>query len=52
MQPRAFAVTTDSQHRLEVYLNLASRMKLTGGDPLWVADITYIHRIVSLSISP
>ena len=31
MQPRAFVVTTDSQHRLEVYLNLASRMNLTGG---------------------
>jgi len=43
VQLRAFVVTTDSQHRLEVYLNLASRMMLTGGNQLWVADITYIR---------
>jgi len=29
VQPKAFVVTTDSDHDLEVYLNLASRMKLT-----------------------
>ena len=43
VQPRAFAVTTDAQHQLEVYLNLAQRMKLTGLNQLWVADITYIR---------
>jgi transposase InsO family protein len=43
VQPKSFAVTTDSRHQLEVYLNLASRMKLTGIDQLWVADITYIR---------
>ena len=43
MQPRAFMVTTDSDHELEVYLNLASRMKLTGVNQLWVGDITYIR---------
>ena len=43
VQPRAFVVTTDSQHQLEIYLNLASRMKLTGVNQLWVADITYIR---------
>src|SRR5215471_1448719 len=43
VQPRAFVVTTDSDHGLEVYLNLAGRMKLTGIDQLWVADITYIR---------
>src|SRR2546428_5261956 len=43
VEPRAFVVTTDSDHGLEVYLNLAGRMKLTGIDQLWVADITYIR---------
>jgi putative transposase len=43
VQPRQFVVTTDSDHQLEVYLNLATRMKLTGIDQLWVADITYIR---------
>ena len=43
VQPRAFVHTTDSEHEWEVYLNLASRMKLTGVDQLWIADITYIR---------
>jgi transposase InsO family protein len=43
VQPRQFVVTTDAHHRLEVYLNLARRMKLTGIDQLWLADITYIR---------
>ncbi len=43
VQRRAFVMTTDSDHELEVYLNLASRMKLTGMNQLWVADITYIR---------
>jgi len=42
-QPRQFVTTTDSKHGLEIYLNLARRMKLTGVDQLWVADITYIR---------
>ena len=55
MQPREFAVTTDSDHEFEVYLNLASRMKLTGMNQLWVADITYIRltkEFVYLSSAP
>jgi len=43
IQPKAFVVTTDSAHELEVYLNIASRMKLTGINQLGVADITYIR---------
>jgi putative transposase len=43
VQPRAFVTTTDSNHALEIYLNLARRMTLTGTDQLWVADITYIR---------
>ncbi len=41
VQARAFVVTADTQHDLEVYLNLASRLTLTGINQLWVADITY-----------
>lgn len=43
LRRRRFVVTTDSSHKFEVYLNLARRMKLTGVDQLWVADITYIR---------
>ena len=43
VQPRRFVVTTDSDHQLEVYLNLAKRMKLNGVNQLWVADLTYIR---------
>jgi putative transposase len=43
VQPRSFVVTTDSAHELEVFLNLAGRMTLTGINQLWLADITYIR---------
>jgi transposase InsO family protein len=41
---RKFALaTTDSNHDLPVYLNLAARMEATAINQLWVADITYIR---------
>ena len=43
IQPKRFVVTTNSKHNCEVYLNLAGRMKLTGVNQLWVADITYVR---------
>jgi putative transposase len=43
VQPKAFVVTTDSDHQLEVYLNLARRLKPTAINQLWLADITYIR---------
>jgi putative transposase len=43
VQPKAFVATTEAKHSLEVYLNLAGRMTLTGVNQLWVADITYIR---------
>src|SRR5437868_13228937 len=36
IQPKAFLTTTDSEHELEVFLNLARRMQLTGINQLWV----------------
>ena len=42
-QPKSFVATTDPDHELEVYLNLARRMKLTAINQLWVADMTYIR---------
>jgi putative transposase len=43
IRSRRFVITTDSQHDLEVYLNLAKRMNVTGANQLWVADLTYIR---------
>ena len=43
LQPQRFKVTTNSNHKFEVYLNLAARMKLNGINQLWVADITDIR---------
>jgi transposase InsO family protein len=43
IRQRRYVITTDSRHELEVYLNLAARMKLTGPNQLWVADLTYIR---------
>ena len=43
LRRRKFVLTTDSDHGLPVYPNLAREMVLTGIDQLWVADITYIR---------
>lgn len=43
LRRRRFVVTTNSNHKFEVYLDLARRMKLSGMDQLWIADITYIR---------
>jgi transposase InsO family protein len=43
LRRRKFAVTTDSEHGLPVYPNLARTLTLSGLDQLWVADITYVR---------
>lgn len=42
-QRKELLTTRDSNDSLEVYLNLARRMRLNSADQLWVADITYIR---------
>ena len=43
LRRRKYVFTTDSTHALPIYPNLARRMKLTGLNQLWVADITFIR---------
>ena len=43
LRKRKFVVTTNSDHGLRVYPNLARQMTLTGIDQLWRADITYVR---------
>jgi transposase InsO family protein len=43
VRKRRFVLTTDSNHFLPVYPNLAGRLKVDGVDQLWQSDITYIR---------
>ena len=43
LRKRKFVETTDSDHGLRVYPNLARQMTLTGVDQLWRADLTYVR---------
>ena len=43
LRRRKFIFTTDSQHGLHTYRNLAKDMVLTDINQLWLADITYIR---------
>lgn len=53
LRGRSYVRTTDSNHKLPVYPNLAKDLKLSGLNQLWVADITYIrlqYEFVYLSV--
>ena len=43
LRRRRFVRTTDSQHGLPVFTNLAAELDPTAVNQLWVADITYIR---------
>jgi putative transposase len=43
LRKRKFIHTTDSNHSMAIYPNLAGEMRLSGVDQLWVSDITYIR---------
>jgi transposase InsO family protein len=40
---RKFVATTDSEHQMRIYPNLAASLELTDVNQLWVADLTYIR---------
>jgi transposase InsO family protein len=46
LRRRAFVRTTDSDHALRVYPNLARDLQVDGLNQLWVADITYIRLLL------
>ena len=43
VRKRRFVFTTDSRHTYAIYPNLAPRVRVTGINQLWVADITYVR---------
>lgn len=43
LRKRRFVATTDSDHALPVYPNLAAEMDVRAPDQLWVSDLTYIR---------
>ena len=43
LRKRALVRTTDSNHQLQIYPNLARELEVNGLNQLWVADITYIR---------
>jgi transposase InsO family protein len=43
MRRRKFVVTTDSNHKRQIYPNLARELVLSGVNQLWIADLTYIR---------
>lgn len=53
VRKRRFVATTDSQHSLRVYSNLAANIELNDVDQLWVSDLTYLqlaHQFVFLAV--
>jgi putative transposase len=40
---RKFVVTTDSEHQMQIYPNLARTLALVDRDQLWVSDLTFIR---------
>ena len=43
LRKKRFVATTNSDHGLPVYPNLAAEMDVTAPDQLWVSDLTYIR---------
>jgi putative transposase len=45
LRRRSFVQTTNSDHKLPAYPNLASHLKVSCLNQLWLADITYIRLV-------
>lgn len=43
LRARQYVFTTDSRHNWPIYPNLAPRLRLSGINQLWVADITFVR---------
>lgn len=53
LRKRRFVATTDSDHSLAVYPNMAAKLNVTKLNQLWVADLTYIrlrHEFIYLAV--
>ena len=53
LRKKRFVATTDSDHGLPVYPNLAAEMDITSPNQLWVSDLTYIrlgHEFIYLAV--
>ena len=53
LRKKRFVATTNSDHGLPVYPNLAAEMDVTAPDQLWVSDLTYIrlgHEFIYLAV--
>ncbi len=53
VRKKRFIATTNSDHRLPVYPNLAAEMDIAAPDQLWVSDLTYIrlgHEFIYLAV--
>ena len=43
LRKRRYVLTTDSRHPFAIYPNYVPKLQVSGLNPLWVADITYIR---------
>jgi transposase InsO family protein len=45
VRDQSFRGSADARSYGEIYINLANRMKVTGTNQLWVADITFVRSV-------
>lgn len=53
LRKKRLIATTNSDHRLPMYPNLAAEVDITAPDQLWASDLTYIrlgHKFIYLAV--